>query len=258
MDIPIALFLGFIAMTLAIVVFGIIKRIPVLILAGGIFLIFWSVMTDNIILDSFSEGESDDDFIYSVQSSTGQININAVTGSSLGEFPSTSSSQLFGKTFDCMRVWVGKAATPPESPVTFGVFSSTNTVIKEFGTQSVASMASGATTPYTHCLALGDTHTIALNQYIGVNYNNGDATNTLTVRVDGNNPFDGTITYRQQYLVSWTSATAQDIMMQLWLRGSEPVTETFDYEFTEIPKVLFSFFGIMIMVVSLVISKYDD
>jgi hypothetical protein len=249
MDIPIELFLGGIGLGIALAIFGFIRnpQVPAMLVFGGMFVMFFAVATDNIIMNSFINGGEQDVYIYDVTSSTGQVTLNAIQSQTQAELPSSSSSQLFGKTFDCMRVWLGRAGTPPESTITFGVFDTSNNVIRLFGTQTVVSMTSSALTPYVHCLPEGTSHTLGVSHYVGVNYNAGDATNTLTMRVDGNNPFDSTVTYRSQYLASWSSSTGQDVTMQLWLRGAETDTILYEYEFTELPKVIFALIGVTMM-----------
>lgn len=249
MEIPIEIFITGIGVSVALAIFGFIRnpQIPAMLVFGGMFILSFAVMTDSIILDSFLDGGNPDIYHYDVTSNTGQLLINAVTGSSIAERPTTSSSVLIGDEIDCITVYIGKSGTPPESTVTFGVFNVNNVVISSFGTQTVASMTSSANTPYTHCLPIGTTHVIGTSEHIGINYNAGDATNTLTMRVDANNPFDGTITDRAQYLAGWTGSSGQDVMMQMYLRGSENTTVSATFEFTEMAKVLFALIGVTMM-----------
>lgn len=256
MDIPIALFLGFIAMTLAIVVFGIIKRIPVMILAGGLFLIFWSVMTDNIIVDAFFDPTRVTSYSYNYESQSGTSQLNLGGNIAYGMFASTGSSLLVGDTINCIDLYIKKTGVPTGT-MTIGTLDSTANIVKSFGTQDV-SLLSTANVWKTYCLVGGDTYTILSGDRIGARYAGGNATNGVGFNRDSAGTFDGTVTFQQVYTSSWASNTGTDDSMRFYLTGQEGSVVNNPYPFTEIPKVLFSFFGIMIMVVSLVISKYDD
>jgi hypothetical protein len=52
MDIPIELFLGFIGVSIALAIFGFLRnpQIPATIVMGGMFILFLSVATDNVIM----------------------------------------------------------------------------------------------------------------------------------------------------------------------------------------------------------------
>lgn len=250
MELPIELFLGGMGISIALAIFGFLRQpqIPAMLCFGGMFMLVFAVATDTLIMGFFTDAEGTADvFHYNVQSSTGQVLINAVSSQTQAEYASSSSSLLVGDSIDCMTVWLGKAGTPPAGDISFAVFDDSNNIVTLFGTQTPASMASTALTPYTHCLPVGQTHTIQNQQRIGVNYNLGDAANTITMRVDANNPFDGVITYRTQYIAAWSASTGQDIMMQLYQRGADITTDNIVYEFTELPKTLFALMGSIFM-----------
>ena len=50
MDIPVELFLGFIGISLVMVGISLAKQIPAIMVFGGMFMLIWVVVTDNIIM----------------------------------------------------------------------------------------------------------------------------------------------------------------------------------------------------------------
>jgi len=50
MDIPVEIFLGFIAISFILIGIGLVRKIPAMIVFAGFFVLTWSVMPDNIIM----------------------------------------------------------------------------------------------------------------------------------------------------------------------------------------------------------------
>lgn len=217
-------------------------------LCGMIWLIVF-LTTENIVLE-YVTGALDDVIVYDVESSTGQVLINSVTSQARGERLTNTSSQLTGDTIDCITVYLGRSGSPPSTTlITVGVMDTTTQFVKVFGTMNVTSILSSAVTPYDFCLPIGDTYTFDDTETVGIKWNSGDATNTLTSRIDGNNPFDGNNTEHVNSTtgLSWSANAGQDMMMQMMLRGGDvtPINYEIKDELTLEPTMIGLFFIIM-------------
>lgn len=189
---------------------------------AGIFMISLLLATDTLIMDYFSNGSTNNLVPYDVESSTGQVLVNAVTAHSRGERLSNTSSALFGDTIDCITLFIGRSGSPPLGTlIQIGIMDTSTNFIRVFGTMNVTQLLTSAVQPYEFCLPLGDTYTFTDTETFGVKYNAGDATNTLTMRIDNNNPFNGNNTEHVHATgSSWISNAGQDLMAVLTLRGS--------------------------------------
>lgn len=265
MEIPIAIFLSFIAVSLVLTLIGLWKKIPVLMFLCGFLFFFWSVTTDTIILDTLATSGGQDLVHYEVTSPAVSVTANAITPIR-AEFPTTSSSQLIEDTFDCMKVPLAKSGAPVAGTmVRAGVWGTTGNLIKQFGSSlDVQNMAVGLTT-YQFCLPEGETYKIGTFpnvERIGIEYNAGDAVNFITGRTDNSNPYDGTITVAQVFTTStglWsTPSTTNDLNMKLWLRGNVEGMQQIDFEFSAYPKLLFILIGSLIMIIGAIVWRMPD
>lgn len=251
-DIPLELFLFFVAISGALTACAFLfnPRILAFPLVAGMLIFTMVATTDNIIMGYNTEGSSDTLTHYNVQSSTGQVLINSVSSHSRGERLSNTASALTDDTFDCITVYLGRSGSPPAtSLIQVGVMDTSTQFIRVFGSMNTTALVSSAVTPYAFCLPLGDSYTFTDTETVGIKWNSGDATNTLTSRVDANNPFDGNNSEHVNSTgASWSANAGQDIMMVLTLRGSSGTVEPILYEFTEMPKLLFGLYGSLIMV----------
>lgn len=261
-DIPIELFITFLGATFGLALLGLIRQpqIPAMIAFAGMFMLAFSVATDNIIV---SYGTSANDKTIVVTNSTTTYPYDVETFSSAGamnnvnkgygEFVSSTSSALYNKTIDCMDILLKKTGSPVGT-ATIGIYNSTDGLTKQFGTQSASSLGLSFAWK-TYCLTGTDSYTIKSGDRIGIAYNNGTATDTIQLQIDTNNPFDGVITYTQVYTTSWASNTPWDMTMRLYntVNGNTTsVVTTYDrtpdlFPFTEMPKTLFALFSAILI-----------
>lgn len=265
-DIPIELFSLFIGASIALGVFGFLRnpQVPAMIVFGGMFILVISVSTSNIILSFSDINNVPDEIPYSVITNTGNANIFSPNSPIRGEYPTSSSSMLIGDRFDCITIPLAKTGSPPINiPVKVGVFDATGTLVTQFGNDLNMTNVTTGFFFYEFCLPDGQYYTVgslpALVERIGVEYRGGNSTNTLTSRIDANNPYDSTITVLSTFNSGtglWTQTSASDFDMILTLRGSDTSVNENIYEFTELPKVMFALLGtIFILAGALMVFK---
>lgn len=195
----------------------IIPALSLFVSASLFFFLFASI--DTVSNTYFSSGLTDNLYSYNVESRNSGTSLSGAGAFALSEFVSSSSSQLLGDTINCIDLYMNKV-NAPTGTVEVGTLDSSANIITSFGTMNVVNVALSSTW-YTFCLSGDNTYTIQNGDRLGVRFTGGDATNTLNVNIDNNNPFDGTITFRQGYSVSWVSSTTSDHTMRLYLSGGE-------------------------------------
>lgn len=236
-SLPFEVFVLFIGLAMTIGIIGIIMGLrkidgaPFITIFAGILLFGEFALTSGLIM-GYDNSNTSSSTPYNVQSNTGQIQL--FTGSSIatGERLSNSSSELVGKDIDCITVWIGRTGVPPANVLfTIGVMDSTTQYVTQFGSMNITALISSASTPYQFCLPIGQTHTLQSTEVVGFKWNSGNATNSITSRIDNNNPFDSNNTERVQSTTgtSWTANSGQDMMMIMSLRGSDP--QPIEYQF---------------------------
>lgn len=250
MEIPIEIFITGMGVSISLAIFGFIRnpQIPAMLVFGGMFILSFAVMTDTIILDSFSFLSSDSIlYAYNVESATGNVNLNNGGTTARTEFVSTSASQLTGDTINCIDSYFGKTLSPTGN-VNFGIFDTAGTLVTSFGVTDLSTISS-AQDWHTECLTGENTYTIQSGDRIGIQYLGGNATTFISQRSDGNNPFDGTVTFLSSWTAgAWVSSTTNDVTMRYYLTESGVTINTnTTYEFTELPKVLFALIGVIMM-----------
>lgn len=255
-DIPIELFLGFGFMAGAFAVTGIAKKIPVLIFTGAIFMLTMFTITDNVIIESFIDASADNVYHYLVESRTGTNSMNFGGTIAIAEFVSASNSQLVGDEIDCIDIQLSKLGSPTGT-ATVGTFSSlaVPTISTTFGTIDV-SILTTASQWYSFCMA--GTYVIQNQDRLGIMYSSigSNATSNIVVPADANNPFDGTVTFRQTNTgSSWVSATGTDETFRFYLTGSPPTIIEDDYAFTEMVKVLYALFSALLILIGFLIYR---
>jgi hypothetical protein len=253
---PIELFLGGIAVAIAMAIFGFIRQpqIPAMLVFGGMFVLIIAVATESIIMDSFADN-TEDNIVYNVQSVSGLLDISAGAAANdlRGEYISSTSSRLFGDEIDCIQVPLRKLGLPTGN-LEVGIYDHQlavdNPLKQSFGTMDASTLPSTVAQFYDFCLAVGDTYTIANQDVIGIRYSAGDAANAVRTYTSLTDQFDGTVTFAVRKADAtnvWTSTTAEDLTGKFYLRG-EGVNITDDtYEFTELPKTIFALMGSMFM-----------
>ena len=229
--------------------------ISIFFLIAGVFLISIFLMTDRIIIERFAflDGAVDTIFHYNIESFTGQLALNNGGSTAHAEFASASNSMLVGDEINCIDIMLRKSGSPTGT-ATIGTLDGSGSIIQQFGTINVAILTT-SNIWYTFCLSGDNSYVIANQDRLGIAYNGGNATNNIQVSQDANNPFDGTITIRQQYAGSWTSGSTSDLTMRFYLTGqeSEVVNEErtmdirFEGEYYQI-KVIMIFIAVMFMV----------
>lgn len=204
--------------------------ISIFFLIAGVFLITIFLMTDRIILDTFTQIDSVSD-TQVVLSNTTVISYNVMSGVTnftlrndgvasfiLTEFATNSSSQLFGDTIQCISyelIRVGNAI--PNSNAQFGIFSSNENFVQFFGNISASSISSSSFQYYTVCVPEGQEYTITDSERIGIKYKYGNSTNFLRAREDSSNPFDGTISVRSSMVsTTFANSATRDVNARFW------------------------------------------
>lgn len=269
-DIPIELFLGFISMTVIFIVIGIIRKpnVPVLVVTAGVFILTIAVITTNIQL-GYSEVQKD--IFINEKVAPYNVTTNTGSGSSFNNSSEArtigieSTSTLINKPIECISLQLRKVGTPPTTPsITFGTFNNTSgTLIKSFGTVTISSITNSFTN-YDRCLPNGEQYFIQNGDRIGYRWIDpvgSDASNNIETRIDVNNPFDGTNTRQYRYGTSWTSDTGIDLQGMLY-RNEDSATEFNTIEpnlflFTQWHKVLFAFFGAILMLVGALMTRVE-
>lgn len=221
---------------------------------GGFFIAFWSIQTDTIITDSFASGDVDNVYHYLVDSATGT---NSYSNVNFGyvQLVSASNSELVGDTINCIDVYMSRTLNPTGT-AEIGTFDANNNVIVTFGTQNVA-LLSGALQWFTYCLPDGQTYTIQNGDRIGMKYASGTASDLVNIRGDANNPFDGTVTFRQVYTTVWTSATGTDQVFRFYLSGGDFEITNNNFVFDGYAKVMFIVFGVIMFLAGAIVWKLD-
>ena len=259
MDIPVELFLGFIGTSIALAVFGFIRQpqIPACLVIGGMFILTLAVSTDNITMDYATDSVNTSEIIsYFVPSRTGQDDIRTGYGEIQAQFVSSSSSQLINDEINCATWHIKKSGSPDSNTlVRYGVWDNSATPMLKytFGTLNVTNIGT-IVQPVKLCNTL-QTYTIINADRIGVSWNDGDATNRITIDVDTSNPYDSTITYNTRFNgVSWVANTGTDMQGKLTLEGTDAIIQedkvmdfSFEGENYQL-KVIMIFVSVMFMV----------
>lgn len=263
-DIPVELFLSFIGFSIALAIFGFIRQpqVPAMLSFAGMFILTIVVITNNIIMDDRVDNIistantlnlttstiSVPEYSYNVITGTTSLTMRAGGNIARGEFVDTNSI-LIGKQIECIAIPLSKTGNPTGTAL-IGVMDEDANMVKQFGSVNVTTLTTSPTW-IERCL-INTFHTIKQNDRIGVSYNGGDASNTVNTLSTSADAFDGTNTHRVFYSTSWSSATATDTNMQMYVYKKIPnnvqvsgiggiyTYEDNLYEFTDITKVLFA------------------
>lgn len=225
MDIPNDIFITFVVLAFAIGGMGLwlgVKRIagaPFICVFAGIILFSQIAFIEDIQYFGV-DGNDGITEVWNQQLLTGQNTIHNGTGNVVirAEHLTTSSSQLFGKTVNCMTLSIGKTGSPQISfPVILGVFSTTvsNSIAEtkyEFGRVNVTNLTVDKM-PFKRCNLVTD-YTLITGDRVGLMYRDGDASNFITINENSQNPFDGTITVVSSFndaTNTWSNANSNDI-----------------------------------------------
>lgn len=251
MDIPIELFSLFIGTSIALAIFGFLRnpQIPAMLVFGGMFILTMSVMTDNIILNQFIDGDSSITY-YDVQTRSFEQAIFSGSNAIQAEELQTSQSLLTGDRINCLTTWLRITGSPPVGTlIQYGIWDVNGNLKYQIGTMNRTMLTTSAT-PYKLCNFSND-YTLIATDRIGVKYQAGNSTNSVILQLDANNPFDSTITRQSRFdsgTLTWTSFTANDYMGIISLEsqsGEQFVNGIF--EFTEFPKTIFALLAVIFM-----------
>lgn len=163
---------------------------------------------------------------YEAKNNTGSIGItnttmNSDTGTGSGILYSSSntivaeransSSTMIDKTVNYIQVRMIKTGSPTGT-ITIGVFDVNGTLKYTFGVIDASKLTTSNVdyvfrNPSTNYI-------IALNDRIGVKFTGGDASNTITARLDTTAPFDTTKSFEDRFNAgTWTAHTTEDMRM---------------------------------------------
>lgn len=267
MDIPIEIFMLGIGVSIALALFGFIRnpQIPAMLVFGGMFFLIFAIATDNIIMDYFNTQSETGEIlatnttVFSYNQAGGVTNFtlrfDSVASFAFTEYATSPTSMLVGDTIQCISyelIRVGNAI--PSTNVQFGIMGATENFIQFFGNVSANSISSSAFTYYTVCVPEGQEHLIANQDRIGIKYKSGNSTHFMRSRENTANPFDGTESVRSSMITTaWAQSSTRDTNAKFWdyaLTFDTVTTNTISeqqYAFTEMPKVLFALFGVIMM-----------
>lgn len=269
MEIPIILFFGFIASFFAFFVLGLVSKKPVMSIITGVLLLSLTLATDEITV-SYSDTIIDDnmDLIAEQTSRTGAGNVHNGTGNLVirAEHITSSSSQLYGDTVNCLELYVSKTGSPSIStPVILGVFSGTvaNGIAEtkyEFGRVNVTNITTNAML-VKECNISSD-YTFVVGDRVGIMYRAGDASNFISDQEDTTDPFDSTVTRGQSFNDAtnvWANIASNDLHFILTLEHeATAISEPVNYEFTEFPKMIFALFSALLMLVGAIMWRIEQ
>lgn len=169
-------------------------------------------------------------YAFQVETSTSTVaNVNGGGAPAIvrAEFIPSTSSALYNDVIECIDIPIKKTGSPPVGTlVTVGTFDGSGNLVRQFGNSMNVTSLTTATTWYSFCLPNGQIYTLQSGDRIGIKYSAGDGSNKIDVGIDDTNPFDSTVTYRQTYTSSWTSATGGDMTMRLYRGTNATSTET--------------------------------
>lgn len=254
------LFFGFIGAFFAFFILGLVMKKPAMSIITGILMLSLTVTTDNLTMASFLDGDGGTITSYEVTSRTGQDDVRTANSAIYAEFVSSSSSMLLGDTVNCLTLHIKKSGAPDANTlVRYGVWDNSATPVLKytFGTMNVTSVPT-TVQPVKLC-NLVSTYTIVNVDRIGVAWDDGDATNRVTIDLDTTNPFDGTTTYIARWNgASWISNTGTDYQGKMSLEQiAEPIVYD-NYEFTEFPKTIFALFSVLLMLVGIILWRSEQ
>lgn len=197
-------------------------------------------------MDYFIDDDSQLNYAYRVESRSFERSIVNNTALMIAEDADGSSSQLFGKTINCMDIMIRKTGSPDVAyPVIFGVFGLNGETIHTFGTMNVTQVTTSSMF-FKECDYFNP-YTITINNWLGIKHEGSSAGNQIVVNLDSANPFGGTVVTHDEYneaTNTWSSFTANDMTMRLYFENIDSITvNSADFEFTELPKVMFALFG---------------
>lgn len=223
--------------------------IPALAVVAGILWVALFVNIDIIELEAFANSGSQLNS-YEVTSRNGQDDVRTGYGEIQTEFVSSSSSMLLGDNINCATWHIKKSGTPDSNTlVRYGVWdnSATPQLKYTFGTLNVTNIST-TVSPIKLC-NVSTVYVIQNNDRIGVSWNDGNATNRITVDVDTTNPFDSTITYNTRFNgVSWIANTGTDMQGVLSLESdTDVITHTINFN-DGATKIYMVAIGVMFMV----------
>lgn len=264
-NLPIEMFYVFMTIFGAMFIAGIVWRDSsaggVFMFVSGISLVVFFIPVDSLAYTPvWTGGDTANTDYYDVRSSTGQVLVNSVTAHSRGERLVNTGSMLVGDEINCITVWLGRSGTLPGSPnVEVGVMDTSTNFVKSFGVMTTAEVLSSANTPYEFCLSDDDSYVITGTETIGVKWNGGDASNTLTMRVDANNPFDaGNSEHAHATASSWIGNSGQDLMMQAsFAAGNDGFASPDPIVVDPLVKVLVVLFGSLMCLFAWWLGDFD-
>jgi hypothetical protein len=284
-DIPVELFFGFIGMSVVLLVIGLIRepKIPATVVFAGMFMLTITMVTDNITFGSRIDNIVATESTFNITGSVTEIpdyKYNVITGTqalvirvdgsnvhSRVEYI-TPTSVLIDEEIECISVPLRRTGSPT-GVVQSGILDSNGAMVKTF--DGIVNPATVLTTftYYSFCLPDGQSYIIQSGDRIGVLWVSGtsDGTNFLETIRDTSNVFDGTNTVSSAYTTLWTDTTTADMNMQLYSREEIPDNiqvsgiggiysyEPDSFQFTELPKVIFAFFSVVLMLLGALLTK---
>lgn len=132
-----------------------------------------------------------------------------------------SGAAVIGKVVDCATLELRKHGSPTDI-AEIGFYDSNMSLVKQFGTLDVSTLAT-AYTAYEFCLPSADSgHLIEENQILAVTYNGGDPINRIDVRrsnVGAGPDYDGLAAYHVNYDGIWhiynEEGNSRDLLFKL-------------------------------------------
>lgn len=160
-----------------------------------------------------------------VNTGTGFTKLSAggVNNIFVGEEIVNTNSLLYNKRIDQVCLSLSKTGNPTGTAI-IAVYDSTITPTSAnykflFGTKDSTTFA---TTQTTYCFIAVNNYITTTNEAIGIFFIGGSAGNEINIFTDiSGSVFDGTNSYRTQYVASWSDTTNRDIRASISLTAIE-------------------------------------
>lgn len=240
-----------------------------LVMVAGCFVFVQVAVIDNFIMGYTTSIDENVDVVWNQQVLTGQAPIHNGTSNLVirSEQVVNSASQLFGDTVNCITIAIAKTGSPSiTTPVVVAVFSGTvsNSIAEtkyEFGRINVTNVTLEKSF-FKLCNTDSD-YTLTTGDRIGIMYRGGDASNFITINLSTQNPFDGTNSHEGTFNDAtnvWGTSTANDVA-QITLTLEHDafiINEEILFEFTDLTKTLYGFYGASMILIGVIFLMKED
>lgn len=123
----------------------------------------------------------------------------------------TGTAAMNGKAIDGLSLSLGKGGSPTGT-ATIGTFDSSGNVVTTFASLDVATLTTSQTTYY---FPVSPTYEIQTNDYVGIKFAGGDASNYVQVFRASTDVYDGTNAIYAEYQAGWSDQDTNDLRFSM-------------------------------------------